>query len=139
MSIDFGNRYLESQVSKYLTRWRKKNGLQDLEKAQHFLLKLIEAAATRAVLPVTKLPPRWLDSMDTYAIANDLDVDQKAIICTVHTWTSTTELHSIRLRLDAYVARQRSAQAEGKLSVEPLASAVEATQDGDACPRYVGQ
>jgi hypothetical protein len=34
--------YLEAQIIKYLTRWRKKNGFQDLEKAQHFLSKLIE-------------------------------------------------------------------------------------------------
>lgn len=34
--------YLEAQVIKYVMRWRKKNGLQDLEKARHFLEKLIE-------------------------------------------------------------------------------------------------
>jgi len=36
--------YLPAQVTKYLTRWKKKNGLQDLEKARHFLSKLIEEA-----------------------------------------------------------------------------------------------
>lgn len=36
--------YLEGCVTKYVTRWRKKNGVQDLEKAQHFLAKLIEVA-----------------------------------------------------------------------------------------------
>jgi hypothetical protein len=30
------------QVTKYLTRWKKKNGVQDLEKAKHFLDKYIE-------------------------------------------------------------------------------------------------
>jgi len=34
--------YLEAQVIKYVTRWKKKNGMQDLFKAQHFLEKLIE-------------------------------------------------------------------------------------------------
>lgn len=34
--------YLEAQIIKYLTRWRKKNGLQDVYKARHFLEKLIE-------------------------------------------------------------------------------------------------
>lgn len=34
--------YLEAQVIKYLTRWRKKNGLEDVMKAQHYLDKLIE-------------------------------------------------------------------------------------------------
>lgn len=35
--------YLEAQVIKYLTRWRKKNGKQDVEKAVHYLQKLCEA------------------------------------------------------------------------------------------------
>lgn len=34
--------YLEAQVIKYCTRHRRKNGLQDLEKALHFLEKAIE-------------------------------------------------------------------------------------------------
>lgn len=34
--------YFEGQITKYVTRWRKKNGLQDLYKARHFLQKLIE-------------------------------------------------------------------------------------------------
>ncbi len=34
--------YLEGCATKYLTRFRKKNGLQDLEKAMHYTEKLIE-------------------------------------------------------------------------------------------------
>ena len=34
--------YLEGNVIKYVTRWRKKNGVADLKKAQHYLAKLIE-------------------------------------------------------------------------------------------------
>ena len=36
--------YFEGQITKYVTRWRKKNGVQDLHKARHFLQKLIEVA-----------------------------------------------------------------------------------------------
>lgn len=39
--------YLSAQVTKYLTRWRKKNGLQDVEKSHHFLLKYIEEEIVR--------------------------------------------------------------------------------------------
>lgn len=41
--------YLPAQVTKYLTRWKKKNGLQDLEKAKHFLDKHIEQEDLRRV------------------------------------------------------------------------------------------
>jgi len=34
--------YMEAQVIKYVSRWRDKNGLEDLRKAQHYLAKLIE-------------------------------------------------------------------------------------------------
>lgn len=34
--------YLEGCATKYLTRWRKKNGLQDLKKARHYTEKLLE-------------------------------------------------------------------------------------------------
>lgn len=34
--------FLEGSVVKYVSRWRRKAGLEDLMKAQHFLAKLIE-------------------------------------------------------------------------------------------------
>lgn len=34
--------YLEANAGKYLVRWRKKGGIQDLEKARHYLVKLME-------------------------------------------------------------------------------------------------
>ena len=39
--------YFEGQITKYVTRWRKKNGLEDLHKARHFLDKLIESESGR--------------------------------------------------------------------------------------------
>ena len=34
--------YFEGNIIKYVSRWRHKGGLQDLEKARHYLDKLIE-------------------------------------------------------------------------------------------------
>lgn len=34
--------YFQGQITKYVTRWRKKNGIDDLYKARHFLQKYIE-------------------------------------------------------------------------------------------------
>jgi uncharacterized protein DUF3310 len=33
--------YFQGQITKYVMRWRDKNGIQDLEKGQHFLEKYI--------------------------------------------------------------------------------------------------
>jgi hypothetical protein len=34
--------YFQGQITKYVTRWKKKGGLDDLHKAAHFLQKYIE-------------------------------------------------------------------------------------------------
>lgn len=34
--------YLEGCVIKYISRWKNKNGVQDLEKAKHYIELLIE-------------------------------------------------------------------------------------------------
>ena len=40
--------YFEGNVVKYVSRWRKKNGLADLEKAKHYIELLIELETRRA-------------------------------------------------------------------------------------------
>lgn len=41
--------YLEGNVVKYISRYKEKNGLQDLEKARHYLDKLIEVERAKEV------------------------------------------------------------------------------------------
>ncbi|UXL90923.1 hypothetical protein [Clostridium phage DCp1] len=38
----WGMDFLEGSIIKYVTRWRDKNGVEDLKKANQFLLRLIE-------------------------------------------------------------------------------------------------
>ena len=38
--------YFQAQITKYVTRWKKKGGIEDLRKAQHFLDKYIEVNTT---------------------------------------------------------------------------------------------
>ena len=62
-----GWRYFVGQATKYLTRWRKKGGRQDVEKARHFVAKLLELA------PVFHEQIKWelyLDELYTSALAN---------------------------------------------------------------------
>ena len=39
--------YLEGNVVKYVCRWRQKNGIDDLNKAKHYLEKLIEVESKK--------------------------------------------------------------------------------------------
>ena len=41
-------------VIKYISRWKKKNGLEDLKKAQWYLNKLIDTASDTINLPKTR-------------------------------------------------------------------------------------
>lgn len=41
--------YFQGQITKYVMRWREKGGLQDLEKAAHFLEKYREVEAGKAL------------------------------------------------------------------------------------------
>jgi len=45
--LDWGLGYLDGSAVKYLSRWHKKGGVQDIEKAIHFLQKLIEVENER--------------------------------------------------------------------------------------------
>ena len=40
--VDWGLGYLDGNAVKYLSRWRHKNGIEDLKKARHYIDKLIE-------------------------------------------------------------------------------------------------
>lgn len=41
---EFDLDYFQGQITKYVMRWREKNGIEDLEKAEHFLQKYLEIA-----------------------------------------------------------------------------------------------
>lgn len=41
-AIDVRLGYLDGNASKYVARWRKKNGVEDLDKADHYLDKKLE-------------------------------------------------------------------------------------------------
>ena len=40
--------YMEGNVVKYISRWRKKNGMADLEKAKHYIELLIDLEKRKA-------------------------------------------------------------------------------------------
>ena len=46
--LDWGLGYLDGNAVKYLSRWRHKNGIEDLKKARHYIDKLIETEQERA-------------------------------------------------------------------------------------------
>ena len=57
--------YFEGNVVKYISRWRKKNGIADLEKAKHYIELLIELESRKwapTTTSLTLLPPHGCES-----------------------------------------------------------------------------
>ena len=44
--------YFQAHITKYVTRWKNKNGFQDLEKAKHFLEKYMELHTVKSEIGV---------------------------------------------------------------------------------------
>ena len=64
--------YLPAQVTKYLARWRKKNGLQDLKKSAHFLDKMIEVEQQKH--------ESFLILTQNFTKMNELPAEEKAVM-----------------------------------------------------------
>jgi hypothetical protein len=95
------NRYLEGQVTKYVTRWRKKNGIQDLQKACHYLKKLIELFVDGkypAMPPVSSrgdmqslLQKFWManditGTLDHYIFSSIVEWSDLETLCAIEAW-----------------------------------------------------
>lgn len=64
---DFGLDYFQGQITKYVMRWRNKQGVQDLEKAAHFLQKYIEVERSRETNKAGMTPDRHYVDQDERA------------------------------------------------------------------------
>ena len=139
--------YFEGQITKYVTRWRKKNGVQDLQKAEHFLEKLIEVER-RAVRepPILRNPLMGTLFFEAYCEQNGLDPTEKKIIWKVAAWENLHDLRSAQSLLQFLVGQEDARKEE---SPEPTVDGAdrcahchhaEVTHaDGGACmTRWVG-
>lgn len=63
--------YFQAQITKYVTRWKKKNGLQDLEKAKHFLEKYMEAIANGTTFTNAAVSP----PLASYEVRNHYETE----------------------------------------------------------------
>lgn len=87
--------YFEGQISKYVTRHRKKNGLQDVEKALHFARKAFELAFHGKLAPRMEPIEAAIVLFDDYAHANDLNVIESTIVRRVAQWYGPKDLRDV--------------------------------------------
>lgn len=99
--------YLEGCATKYLSRWRKKGGLLDLEKAAHYTDKLIEMVETGKREIGGKVPHEIIVQ---FSFAYDLWSTDDTACCFLLMWTKSYQLKLARDAIDHTIAR---AKAEG--------------------------
>lgn len=94
--------YLEGCATKYVCRWRKKEGLKDLMKAQHYLDKLIESFD---IIDLIRLAPMdvAVDKITEFSIANDLTAEETEFMILLSTYSIVDELHKAREILNGMI------------------------------------
>jgi len=97
--------YLTAAASKYVTRWRKKDGIESLRKAAHYTEKALEGFANKNVDPI---------SVEDFAAANDLTYTEKKI-CEMLAFGDAQSLRLALAMIDSLCEQQDSAnpQAHG--------------------------
>ena len=106
--------YLEAAASKYVARWRKKAGVQDLEKAIHYLEKRIESVSLHigSMKGGLYLPLMFGE----FTSDNDCTVEEAAILYLIMHWTKVSELQTAIARIHILI---QQAQEEEAQAAEP--------------------
>ena len=115
------NHYLEGQITKYLSRWRRKHGTQDLLKAKHYTYKLLEAFDERQIVrPAKKLPGAAVDlchNLDLLCKISGLTTpDEQNAMLLCATWRGRTDIEAIIRMIDAVY--NAAVAADGVASAE---------------------
>lgn len=85
----YGVGYLEGCATKYLQRWKLKNGVQDLEKAAHYIQKLMELHEQGRV-PRGNVPA---DVLKRFCYEDhELGVYERSAITLLCTWSCAAHL-----------------------------------------------
>ncbi len=83
--------YLEGCASKYVSRWRRKNGVEDLQKADHYIMKLIETGRpNRRAVDEEPIP------VSVFAAANGLDWREQEVVEILAHWQTVGSLEHAR-------------------------------------------
>jgi hypothetical protein len=93
IATDLG--YLDGNCSKYVARWRKKGGLQDLQKALHYINKAIECDLSWPERIASTIGFNEVEA-DKFAEANQLSQLEQLIVAALVTWENEDDLIKVR-------------------------------------------
>jgi len=137
VTMGYTSQYFVGQATKYISRWRKKNGIPDLKKGQHFVQKLIELTEEHGskFLQFGHLPDWDIENMimrhaeqhlRRFFEANDCKTEEQAICVTIlfaNNVTGLKEAHeAIERLIKLTVANEEAAIFGGKNMQKPVSA-----------------
>jgi len=113
----YGHAYYVGNATKYLTRWRKKNGLEDLEKSLHYIDKLRESYQA-GVVESPDDHPLGVATFAVFVAEQKLTPDEAYIIAKLFYWTNDDDLNEaaegVQELIDAETIRQHENKKRSK-------------------------
>lgn len=101
---DIGLQYLEACATKYVARYKKKNGAEDLKKARHYIEKCIDTIDKR------QAPCLWLKHrsqlIGKFLDANKLTGNQRDIIWAIADWRNIEDLDRVLFGIDYLLSKE---------------------------------
>ena len=101
--------YLEGCSTKYIARWRRKDGIEDLHKAMHYLDKLIEVYVPKPI-PRNMSRSEVQYEVSRFSAMNKLSVIEEEYILLLSNYRYEDDLRTARLVLEDIIdlAEERS-------------------------------
>ena len=115
---EWGLGYLECVATKYICRWRDKDGLKDLEKAAHYVDKLIELATHNG------RKPRGVASHDAckqFAHLQGLDEKEFVVLANLCRWSTIGSLQLARRVILEIIEDEQMSRIECPGFISPTA------------------
>ena len=91
--------YLEGCSTKYVSRWRKKGGLDDLHKAMHYLDKLIEVFVPKPIARNLNRSEIQYE-VSRFSAANHLSIIEEEFILLLSSYRTDDDLRTAHLVLE---------------------------------------
>jgi hypothetical protein len=95
--------YLEGNATKYVSRWRKKNGVDDLKKALSYVKKLAGCHDHRLLVPAGFRPLRSLSLLRKFEVSARINQSDMFIIHRLDAWTTPGDLIDVAKRLEKMI------------------------------------
>jgi hypothetical protein len=92
--------YLDGNSAKYVSRWRKKGGLQDLHKAMHYLDKLMEVLDDYKYTECELTIEQINNEVEKFCDINKLGTLEKAFIGLICAYNNLTDLQNAKFILE---------------------------------------